>query len=123
MTRGILARRGPRDLERCAALAAGARPFPGSPGLLVKLAVQDRDPTVRGAALLGLGLSPDRGAIPLLVDLAAPESGAGVAERFEAAAALGQIALGGVLPPVARIAAGVNYREMTPALEMVTRAF
>ncbi len=123
LAREVLARKAPRELRRAAALAAGVRPFPGSPGLLVRLLIQDRDPTVRGAALLGIGLAPDRGTLPLLADLAAPDSGAGPAERMEAVTALGQIALGGGLPPVARIAGEVNYRELTPALEMATRTF
>jgi HEAT repeat protein len=123
LTREVLTRKAPREVERAAALAAGLIPFPGSPGILVKLALQGRDPTVRGASLLGLGLSPDRGAVPLLADLAGADSGAGPMERLEAVTALGQLALGGVLPPVARIAGGMNYRELTPALEMATRLF
>ena len=99
------------------------RPFPGSPALLLRLLLDARDPTVRGAAILGLGLAPDRGAVPLLADLTRDAESADAATRLQAATALGQISLGGALPPVARLGEGVDFLALTSGLEAVTRLF
>jgi HEAT repeat protein len=108
---------------RGAALAAGVRPFPGSAPLLLRALLAGRDPTVRGAVLLGLGLAPDASVLPLLADVAAGEGETRGSERVAAVLALGQIALEGRLPPVARVAAGVAFRDATPALEAALRSF
>jgi len=113
----------PPDIRRNAALAAGVLPFDGSAAILVRLLWQEEDPAVRGAALLGLGLSPDRGVLPILADLASEPGGAPVRNRVEAITALGQMARGGELPPVARLAAGSNWTSLTPALDAATRVF
>jgi hypothetical protein len=73
--------------------------------------------------ILGLGLAPDRSVIPLLSDVAAAGGASPGSERTAAVLALGQIALEGRLPPVARAAAGVPFRDATAALETVLRAF
>ena len=88
----------PREVLRSAALAAGILPFPGSAATLVRLSFEHRDPTVRGAALLA--------------DIAGGRGGA-----------LEQLSLSGGLPPVARIAAGLDWRESTSALDRATRVF
>jgi HEAT repeat protein len=118
-----LSGRDPAEVVRSAALAAGVRPFQGSPGLLLRRLMETRDPTVRGAALLGLGLAPDRSVVPFLADAAGVRGGADAAGRLAAVTALGQVASGGALPPVARLASGVNWRELTPVLDGATRLF
>jgi hypothetical protein len=121
LVKETLASSAPREVLRSTALAAGILPFPGSAATLTRLAFEHRDPTVRGAALLGLGLAPDRGPVALLADIA---GGRGAPlERLEASVALGQMSLGGALPPVARIAAGLDWRETTAALDRATRVF
>jgi hypothetical protein len=43
--------------------------------------------------------------------------------RLEAVVALGQLALEGALPPVARLAEGQDWAELTSALDRATRVF
>jgi len=95
----------------------------GGPALLLRLLIDARDPTVRGAAILGLGLAPDRGAVPLLADIAGDPEAAGSMMRVQAATTLGQVALRRGLPPVARLGAGLDYRALTDDLAAVTRLF
>ncbi len=108
---------------RGAALAAGVRPFPGSAALLLRVLLEARDPSVRGAAILGLGLAPDRGAVPLLADLSGDAANGLPGERLQAATALGQVALGGALPPAARLREGVDPRALSEGLAEAGRLF
>ncbi|MNC98924.1 hypothetical protein D3C83_170320 [compost metagenome] len=77
---------------------------------------------MRGAALLGLGLAPDRAPAALFTDIAKGGS-ATHAERIAAITALGQISLDGALPPVARIASGAECSSFTPMLDRMSRVF
>ena len=120
--RGVFAGREQPAVGRGAALAAGLRPCPGGSALLARVVLEERDPTVRGAALLGLGLAPDRAPAALFTDFAKGGS-ATHAERIAAITALGQIALDGALPPVARIASGAECSSFTPMLDRMSRVF
>ncbi len=121
--RSALGEDAPPELRRAAALGAGVRPFEGSPALLVHTLLTDRDPTVRGAAVLGLGLAPDRGVLPLLVEVAAAGARRPAAQRLAAVTALGEVGRGGSLPVPARLAGGVDWRSLPPALDAATRTF
>jgi len=123
LVKEILSGKASPQLHRAAALSAGVHPFPGSPGLLLHALLEQRDPTVRGAALLGIGLAPDRGGIPLLVDISSEESGAGSGERAAAVTALGQMTLLGALSPSGRLASGLNFHDITQAVDLATRVF